>query len=157
MKKILTFDEKMRIADLAATKLFAPDARPVIFEMDSTAAVALIGQLQLAFRHPENTGRTREITENFVRNLIEQMDPDHGDVYEFLMMGFNPEMDAVSVLCKNCRQFVTIADGHCPNCMESICPRCGCTDSAACSEGCFWLPDGICSSCGSVDLVEQAG
>ena len=67
--------------------------RPVVFELDITLTVGLIGTLQLAFRHPGNVGATREMLEQFVRDLIEQIDPSHGDVHAFLMMGFDEQHD----------------------------------------------------------------
>lgn len=30
---------------------------------------------------------------------------------------------------------------------EGRCPKCGCTDSAGCPEGCSWTKSGLCSSC----------
>lgn len=67
--------------------------RPIIFEFDMQNVVAMIGQLQLAFRHPLNVGPSRQMTEKFVRDLIAQIDPEHGDVYQFLMLGFDGRYD----------------------------------------------------------------
>lgn len=67
--------------------------RPIHFEMDITFTVGLIGTLQLAFRHPHNAGPTRQMLESFVRDLISQLDPLHGDLYEFLMLGFDERAD----------------------------------------------------------------
>lgn len=65
----------------------------VIFDLDPTLAVGLIGHLQLAFRHPANTGPTRQLLEKYLRETIEKIDPSHGDVYNFLMAGFDPDCD----------------------------------------------------------------
>ena len=89
----LTDDEKRYILTVAQTKLFNKGNVPVNFELDMVLVVGLIGQLQLAFRHPGNTGPTREMLENFVRELIEKLDPARGEVYQFLMMGFDEEHD----------------------------------------------------------------
>jgi hypothetical protein len=157
-EKTLLAGEKMMIANVATSKLFAKGAPPVKFELNMVLTVGLIGQLQLAFRHPANNGPTREMIEKLVRDLIEQIDPARTEVYEFLMMGFNPEMDELAagggeITCRNCRHTFllvrAIVSGFCPNCLEPICPACGCTSSAACADGCYWLPSGICSSCAS--------
>jgi hypothetical protein len=153
-EKILSEADKLRITTLATSKLFAPGAPPVKFEFNMVLTVGLIGQLQLAFRHPANTGPTREMTEQFVRELIERIDPTKGDVYQFLMMGFDERNDAAqekSVVCRNCQTSVALVQaivaGFCPGCQESICPVCGCTDSAGCENRCSWLPSGICTTC----------
>ena len=59
---------------------------PVRFELSMTLTLGLIGQLQLGFRHPQNTGPTRQLLEEFVRGMIEQIDPAHGDVHALLMI-----------------------------------------------------------------------
>jgi len=49
------------------------DVQPVLLTMTKVQAWALMSQLQLALRHPENTGRTstmaREIAETIERNV----------------------------------------------------------------------------------------
>lgn len=97
-EKTLTDEQKLMIANLATSKLFAADAPPVRFELNMVLAVGLISQLQLAFRHPANTGPTREMTENLVRDLIERIDPERGNIYDFLMMGFDPKCDELADL-----------------------------------------------------------
>lgn len=77
----------------AGIKIFAVDAAPVHFELDMVYVTGIIGHLQLAFRHPANTGPTRQLIEKFVRDLIECIDPGHGEVYWYLMMGFDPTHD----------------------------------------------------------------
>lgn len=66
---------------------------PVVFELDFPLAVALVGQLQLAFRHPQNVGPTRKMFERFARDLIERLDPAHGDIHRVLLMGFDKAND----------------------------------------------------------------
>lgn len=54
------------------------------------------------------------------------------------------------VHCKNCDRVVAITDDdgkRCSDCGELICVRCGCTESAACGDGCDWAADGICTEC----------
>ena len=37
-------------------------------------------------------------------------------------------------------------DFICVGCLDEICLWCGCTQSRACDEGCYWLRPGVCSS-----------
>ena len=67
--------------------------RIVKFELEMGLVVGLIGQLQLAFRPPDNNGPTRQTLEQFARDLIERIDPSHGPVWELLNLGFDPEYD----------------------------------------------------------------
>lgn len=67
--------------------------RPIILKFEITGLIALIGQLQIAFRHPSNVGPARQALEASVRELIEQIDPTRGDVYQFLSMGFDERFD----------------------------------------------------------------
>ena len=61
--------------------------------LDYANVASLIGQLQLAFRHPGNTGPSRTMAEELVRDLIERLDPDHGELYDIFMQGFDPQFD----------------------------------------------------------------
>lgn len=68
--------------------------RPVIIEIDLTHMIGIIGLLQLALRHPEARKRpTAKMVERFVLNLIEQIDPEHGETWKLLQRGFNPNWD----------------------------------------------------------------
>jgi hypothetical protein len=44
---------------------------------------------------------------------------------------------------------------------EDACVECGCTDSAACPGGCYWVAPGLCSSCApdpqAEGLVDEHG
>jgi len=62
--------------------------------LDRLHAIGLISQLQVAFRQPANNGKIRKHFEEFVTNMIDKMDPDHGEVYEFLMAGFGQSQNA---------------------------------------------------------------
>ncbi len=84
----ITAAEKERILRSAAVWMADRDAT-IRFELDRVLTAGLIGHLQLAFRHPANTGATREKLEEFVRLFIQKLDPQRGDVYKFLMMGFD--------------------------------------------------------------------
>jgi hypothetical protein len=88
----ITEAKKQAITERACAQLRARK-EPVRFEMDMTLVMGLIGQLQLAFRHPGNVGPSRVALEKFVRDLIERLDPEHGDVHTLLMMGFHEAYD----------------------------------------------------------------
>lgn len=51
------------------------------------------------------------------------------------------------VFCKNCHRAEAVEDFRCTNCGELICILCGCTESAACPGGCYWIRIGVCSEC----------
>lgn len=89
---MMTQTEKAALFENAADAMREWD-RPIKFDLDIILTVGIIGQLQLAFRHPSNLGPTRELVESFVRELIENLDPDKGALYELLTAGFDPEMD----------------------------------------------------------------
>jgi len=84
----ITAAEKERILRSADAWMADRDAT-IRFELDRVLTAGLIGHLQLAFRHPANNGATREKLEEFVRLFIQKLDPQRGDVYKFLMMGFD--------------------------------------------------------------------
>lgn len=115
---MLTQEKQQRFLE-AAKELFAR-THPVKFELDMVHTVGLISHLQLAFRHPENTGPTSEVLKKFVIDLIEKIDPSRGDAYEFLMHGFNGAYDAVK--CKNCEKMAAVIDGKCEYCEKPLSP-----------------------------------
>jgi hypothetical protein len=41
------------------------------------------------------------------------------------------------------------APGCAPGCTDGVCRVCGCTDNAACPDGCYWVDDShtLCSEC----------
>jgi hypothetical protein len=68
--------------------------RPIILTMDITNAVGLIGVVQLALRHPVAAqSPTMQMSKQLVIDLIEKMDPEHGPLWKFLNLGFNPVFD----------------------------------------------------------------
>lgn len=85
--------EKARITENALKVISDRSAAPVILEISLQHAIGMIGNLQLAFRVPGNTGSTRDMMEKFVRDLIDRLDPERGDLHRLLMMGFDPGFD----------------------------------------------------------------
>lgn len=68
--------------------------RPVIIETTMLHVVGVIGMLQVALRHPEAAQRsTGKMTREFVVKLIEQIDPEHGELWTLLNRGFNSKWD----------------------------------------------------------------
>lgn len=54
------------------------------------AAFMLIAQLQLAFRHPNNIGASRDVVRESIQPIVDYFT---GDVREILERGFHPEFD----------------------------------------------------------------
>ncbi|MGF1934521.1 MAG: hypothetical protein RM347_008975 [Nostoc sp. ChiQUE02] len=54
------------------------------------AAFMLIAQLQLAFRHPNNIGASRDVVRKSIQPIVDYFT---GDVREILERGFHPEFD----------------------------------------------------------------
>lgn len=54
------------------------------------AAFMLIAQLQLAFRHPNNIGASRDVVRKSIQPIVDYFT---GDVGEILERGFHPEFD----------------------------------------------------------------
>ena len=62
-------------------------------EIDVTTAICLIAQLQLATRHPENIGPSRQVAEAFARVLQQQVVEVAPEAAAILEMGWNPDFD----------------------------------------------------------------
>jgi hypothetical protein len=85
--------EKEQIVGSALSQMFDKQSVPILLNLDIQHAVGLIGNLQIAFRHPANTGPTRVMMEKLVRDLIEKLDPERGDFYRLMMLGFDERYD----------------------------------------------------------------
>lgn len=81
------------LLDRAAAEMQQRRAEIIRVKLSLSEAVGIIGNLQLAFRHPGNVGPTRVQTEELARRLIERLDPQGGDLYQVLMHGFDQEFD----------------------------------------------------------------
>jgi hypothetical protein len=85
--------EKLAITGRAA-ELLRDWERPLIIETDINHAVALIGLVQLALRHPQaGASPSAQMIDRMIRELIDAIDPARGVVWQFLMMGFDPGCD----------------------------------------------------------------
>ena len=68
--------------------------RPIIIQTDMTNVMGLLGMVQLALRHPQAKSMpTARLVERFIVDLIERIDPEHGDIWTFFNAGFNPTHD----------------------------------------------------------------
>jgi len=64
---------------------------PVIqIDVHPTAAVALIAHLQLALRHPGNTGETTTIVREFISKLTSRLPVE---LWPIIQCGFDPRYD----------------------------------------------------------------
>ncbi len=99
--------------------------------MSVTDAICVVSMLQLAWRHPRAKGPSATIAENFARTL-----------QACLGKGFCPELAEGLELGWN-----TILDvpggGH----PDWKCRVCGCTEAKACTGGCHWVSENLCSAC----------
>lgn len=89
----MSSEEMRRVSERALEKIENWD-RPLIIQTDIMTVVGLTMLVQLALRHPEaKTMETARLAKDLIANLIEQIDPAHGDIWRFLNAGFNPVHD----------------------------------------------------------------
>ena len=62
-------------------------------ELHIYQAIAIIGNLQLALRHPSNTGPTAAITRKFIAGLQERISKESAELNLIIEAGFNPDYD----------------------------------------------------------------
>ena len=65
-------------------------AGPLRVELSALEAVSIVGQLQLALRHPANRGETTKIARRFIEQIRRQV-PE--GLQRNIDAGFNPEFD----------------------------------------------------------------
>lgn len=79
---------------MAAFEKWAATAHPLVITLWPEAAMAVLGHLQLALRHPETEGTTAELVKEVCDELIEGIAPDaEGPLHALCMAGFNPAAD----------------------------------------------------------------
>ena len=115
--------EEIKDAFLDAAGGYGEEVIPV--ELSVGAAISLVATLQLACRHPQFNGATREFAEGFARTLQARMGLLHPDLAAGLELGWNPALDTSARRCRVC----------------------GCTDERACPGGCHWITPDLCSEC----------
>jgi len=62
-------------------------------EIGALQAICIIANIQLATRHPKNTGSSRKIAEQFARDLQKKVITIFPDQEVVLEMGWNPDFD----------------------------------------------------------------
>lgn len=66
--------------------------QPVVIESDALTMWCVASSIQLACRHPDNTGPTRQMAEAFAREVFNQVATTPA-LKEVAEMGWNPEFD----------------------------------------------------------------
>jgi hypothetical protein len=85
---------RMEIMERAVQQMRKWPDRSLDLEMNIAEASCLVAVVQLALRHPEAAKISAAgVADALIRRFIDQIDPEHGDVYELLMMGFDPDCD----------------------------------------------------------------
>jgi hypothetical protein len=98
----------------------------VPLHLDLNSALALVGNLQLALRHPDNTGSAAAVARQIIDGLIARMTASGLEANaELARLGDNPDYDAIMRTCRVC----------------------GCTERNACPGGCSWVDVDLCSQC----------
>ena len=108
---------------LLAEKLKATS--PIYAEFDAYQLFVIVGQLQLALKHPENVGESAEVAEAIAEE------------FSALLIKAIPEIEPV------------IAAGWI---VQGVCRVCGCTEASPCVGGCSWVEEDLCSKCRPVIL-----
>jgi len=87
-------DNAIRLDDLAIEEIRKLAGQPSIpLELQPLHAFFLIAQLQLALRHPHNTGRPAEFARDFIAVLHAQIAPEGSVVDRIIQAGFDPAFD----------------------------------------------------------------
>lgn len=86
---IESYEEKLT----RALEEFADVPKPVVVELDRGTFVCLIGNLQLALRHPNNNGPSTYIVRRFIDDFIEAIAQSHPVAADALRRGDRPECD----------------------------------------------------------------
>ena len=62
-----------------------PRGHMIEMQISCESAICLIGQIQLALRHPQNVGASRNVVESIARKLqkaVTMIAPDWNDIFE---------------------------------------------------------------------------
>jgi hypothetical protein len=62
-------------------------------ELEASDVLSIVSQLQLALRHPGNTGPSTEITRSFIHAVIETGFEHCPETQKLIRMGFEPKHD----------------------------------------------------------------
>lgn len=62
-------------------------------ELTILQAISIIGNLQLALRHPANNGPSADIAKKFIERLREIISKDSAELDLIIQAGYNPDFD----------------------------------------------------------------
>lgn len=82
-------DEQMQQALIAICE----KAEPVTLTLTPLQALMIVGQLQVALRHPYNHGLASEVGFQVCHGLIDQLAPTTGPARDLCELGFDPRAD----------------------------------------------------------------
>lgn len=68
--------------------------QPFILQTDAVTAWSLMSQLQLALRHPKNTGPTADMARKTARKIIDTLAPPGTALREVAEMGWDRKYDS---------------------------------------------------------------
>jgi hypothetical protein len=108
---------------------------PLHLELDAAVAFQLVSTIQLACRHPNFLGPTRETIEALARSIAEQFP---AELQAVIAAGWDPERDVIIQRCRVC------------GCTEDDCTACTIKLGG---EPCHWVEPNLCSACAQDILV----
>lgn len=71
----------------------ALEGRPFLLETDAVTAWAIMAQIQLALRHPQNKGGTAKIARKVAKDIIDTLAPPGTALREVADRGWDPKYD----------------------------------------------------------------
>ena len=77
----------------AMQEIAAMDGQPAVIETDRLTLFMLVAQVQMAMRHPQNQGPSRERVEGFCRDLGAALAPAGSAAARIIEMGWDPTED----------------------------------------------------------------
>ncbi len=101
MTRDLSFQERMPVKTLDEL-VFAQHIQeierkhgrePVHLHLDMPTVVCLIGQVQLALRHPANTGASAQHIRDTIDRIIDSVDRESPGIGQFLRRGYDSNYD----------------------------------------------------------------
>jgi hypothetical protein len=86
---------KRAIQQMALEEIRGADGYRLKLELDLGVLVALVSQCNLAFRHPLNTGASKETVQRLIHEIIDQLEivDDLPRTAELLRLGEDPRFD----------------------------------------------------------------
>ena len=88
--------DNLQLATAANDEMLARNSSSLQLELTAIEAIALIGQLQLALRHPANRGPAAELIRTLAKALEEFLSKCGPATAEICRRGWDPEHDVES-------------------------------------------------------------